>query len=81
VDNILTMKSGSRHTIGFNEQWVPKPQKEGGKQKGALVVGMGIHKRDGVYWFNNRKIKDLIAFCRREGLIVAPDCNLGPNDR
>ena len=74
------MKSGISHTIGFNEQWVTKPQKEEGKQQGALGLGMGIHKRDGVYWFDNHKIKDLVAFCRREGLIVAPDANVGPND-
>ena len=80
MDNALTMRSGNRHTIGPNEQWVPKPQKEEGKQKGALGLGMGIHKRNGVYWFNNHKIKDLVAFCRREGLIVAPDANVGPND-
>ena len=59
MDNILTMRSGNRHTIGPNEQWVPKSQKEEGKQKGALGLGMGIHKRDGVYWFDNHKIKDL----------------------
>ena len=80
MDNVLTMKSGIRHTVGANEQWVPKPQKEGGKQKAASGRGMGIHKRNGVYWFNNHKIKDLVAFCRREGLIVAPDANVGPND-
>ena len=74
------MRSGNRHTIGPNEQWVPKSQKAGGKQKGVSAVGMGIHKRDGVYWFNNHKIKDLVAFCRREGLIVAPNANVGPND-
>jgi len=75
------MRSGTRHTVEANEKWVPKPQKEGGKQKTLSSFGLGIHKRKGVYWFNNHKVKDLIAFCRREGLIVAPDANLGPNDR
>ena len=80
MDNILTMRRGNRHTIGPNEKWVHKAPKQRDKKRGALGLGMGIHKRDGVYWFNNHKIKDLIAFCRREGLIVAPDSNMELND-
>ena len=73
MDNVLTMKS-NRHGLGHSQRWIDKPQ------KAASGRGMGIHKRNGVYWFNNHKIKDLIAFCRREGLIVAPDSNMELND-
>lgn len=81
MDNIITMRSGDRLIKGINELWVDKPQKTKEKQRGVSSRGFGVHKRDGVYWFNNHKVKDLISFCRREGLIVAPDANLGPNDR
>ncbi len=81
MDNIITMPSGDRVTKGTNVLWKDKPQKKGGRQKAAVCLGAGVHKRNGVYWFNNKKVKDLITFCRREGLIVAPDANLGPNDR
>lgn len=81
MDNIITMRSGDRLIKGGNELWRDKPQTLNTTKKTINNLGIGIHKRNGVYWFNNRKIKDLIAFCRREDLIVAPDANLGPNDR
>ena len=80
MDNIITMRSNTLDK-GDNERWKPKPQSRDKTKRRSVQLGQGVHQRDGVYWFNNRKIKDLIAFCRRESLIVAPDCNLGPNDR
>jgi hypothetical protein len=79
MDNIITMRSDML-TKAANELWVDKPQKAGGRQRGAPRLGAGLCKRKGVYWFNNKKVKDLVAFCRKEGLIVAPDANRGPND-
>jgi hypothetical protein len=80
MDNIITMRS-DRLVKGGNERWKHKPQSPDKTKHHSAQLGQGVHKKNGVYWFNNRKIKDLIAFCRKENLIVAPDYNLGPNDR
>tara|TARA_R110000787_G_scaffold244160_1_gene350131 strand:+ start:77 stop:316 length:240 start_codon:yes stop_codon:yes gene_type:complete len=79
MDNIITMRSNTLDK-GANERWKNKPQSIDKTKRRNVTYGNGVHKRNGVYWFNNRKIKDLIAFCRRENLIVAPDANRGPND-
>tara|TARA_R110000824_G_scaffold1077_1_gene5919 strand:+ start:173 stop:418 length:246 start_codon:yes stop_codon:yes gene_type:complete len=81
MDNIITMRSGDRLIKGANEQWKDKAQSRNKTKHRSIQLGQGVHKKNGVYWFNNRKIKDLIAFCRKENLIIAPDSNRGPNNR
>ena len=80
MDNIITMRS-DRLAKGAHELWKPKPQSPDKTKRRSVQLGQGVHKKNGVYWFNNRKIKDLIAFCRKENLIIAPDSNRGPNNR
>jgi len=59
-----------------NERWEHKPQYRDNRK---TQIHRGIYKRNGEYWFHNKRIKDLVAYCRREGLIVAPPIQ-SPND-
>ena len=56
-----------------HEKWVVhKPAPVPNSKSNPPILKNHIHKRNGEYWFGNKRVKYLIREARKQGLIVAP---------
>ena len=70
-DHIQISHGKSSSQLQPDERWVNKKQTPRPNVK-IIVYKDHIYKRNGEYWFGNKRVKDIIRGAREQGLIVGP---------